>query len=137
MNITVIIGIVALVVGVVGVAMGYWLAYITKVRDLLNQKAQLKARCEDLNDLLDYYENKDKKNYKMERLDKFDIENLTDDWTFYSLSDFIEKVEHECFVDDIGKGKFIYIDKDGTMYLKENEYFCPSEIVNLIKDNKR
>lgn len=135
MNIIAII-IIGMLTLLIGIGMGYWFADFTKIRDLLNQKAQLKARCEQLETIVNDYKNKDKKNYKMERLDKFDIENLTDNWTFYSLSDFIEKVEHECFVDDIGYGKFIYIDKDGTMYLKENEYFYPSEIVNLIKDNK-
>lgn len=56
-----IIGISALFVGV---AMGYWFAHFTKVIDLTNQKAQLKARCEALQELVDYYEGKGKEGPK-------------------------------------------------------------------------
>ena len=53
--ITTIIGILALFIGV---GMGYLFADFTKIRDLLNQKAQLKGRCEQLEALVDYYEHK-------------------------------------------------------------------------------
>lgn len=76
----------------------------------------------------------------MRRLDELDIEDLTDDWIFFSLSNFISDVEHGCFMDYDGYGEFIYIDKNGIMYTKENECFCPSEIVKIInfvyKNNK-
>ena len=55
---TTIIGISAFLIGI---GMGYWFADFTKIRDLVNQKAQLKAKCEALKTLVDYYENKDKK----------------------------------------------------------------------------
>lgn len=57
----IIIGILALIVGV---AMGYWLADIIRIRDLREQNAQLKARCEHLEDVIDYYENKDEQDMK-------------------------------------------------------------------------
>ena len=57
--ITIIIGISALLAGL---GMGYWFADFTKIRDLLIREAQLKAKCEKLKALVDYYENKDKEN---------------------------------------------------------------------------
>lgn len=41
---------------IVGIAMGYWLADIIRIRDLKNQNAELKAR---IIDLIEYYENKE------------------------------------------------------------------------------
>lgn len=52
-----IIGIFALLVGI---ALGYWFADFTKIRDLIYQKSQLKAKVERLEDLVAYLENKEK-----------------------------------------------------------------------------
>lgn len=54
-----IVGIFALLIGI---GMGYWFADFTKIRDLIYQKSLLKGKCERLEALVEYYENKDKEN---------------------------------------------------------------------------
>lgn len=68
------------------------------------------------------------------KLRKYDIENLTDDWCFMSLTDFIDDVEKDCLLDCDGYGEFIYIDKEGVMYTKDNEYIYPSAIKDTIRE---
>ena len=68
------------------------------------------------------------------KLRKYDIENLTDDWCFMSLTDFIDDVEKDCLLDYDGDGEFIYIDKEGVMYTKDNEYIHPSVIEDIIRE---
>ena len=68
------------------------------------------------------------------KLRKYDIENLTDDWCFMSLIDFIDDVEKDCLLDCDGDGEFIYIDKEGVMYTKDNEYIRPSVIKDIIRE---
>lgn len=53
----VIVSILALLIGVV---MGYWLAWIISISDLMNAKAQLKARVDALEELIEHYEGKNK-----------------------------------------------------------------------------
>lgn len=53
----IIIGISALLIGI---GIGYWFACYTEIIDLKNQRAQLKGRCDMLEDLVTYYESKDK-----------------------------------------------------------------------------
>lgn len=64
--------------------------------------------------------------------DSYYIKKLTDDWNFMSLINFYRNVDEEYFIDFDGYGEFIYIDKNGTMYLKEDEHIYPSDIQNLI-----
>lgn len=68
------------------------------------------------------------------KLRKYNIENLTDDWCFMSLTDFIDDVEKDCLLDCDGYGEFIYIDKEGVMYTKDNEYIYPSAIKDTIRE---
>ena len=68
------------------------------------------------------------------KLRKYNIENLTDDWCFMSLTDFIDDVEKDCLLDCDGYGEFIYIDKEGVMYTKDNEYIRPSVIKDTIRE---
>ena len=68
------------------------------------------------------------------KLRKYDIENLTDDWCFMSLPDFIDDVEKDCLLDCDGYGEFIYIDKEWVMYTKDNEYIYPSAIKDVIRE---
>lgn len=68
------------------------------------------------------------------KLRKYDIENLTDDWCFMSLTDFIDDVEKGCLLNCDGYGEFIYIDKEGVMYTKDNEYIYPSAIKDTIRE---
>lgn len=68
------------------------------------------------------------------KLRKYNIENLTDDWCFMSLTDFIDDVEKDCLLDCDGYGEFIYIDKEGVMYTKDNEDIYPSAIKDTIRE---
>lgn len=42
----------------IGISLGYWFADLTKISKLQNQNAQLKARVDRLQTLVDYYEGK-------------------------------------------------------------------------------
>lgn len=55
-----VIVIVSLLALFIGVAMGYWLAWIICISDLMNAKAQLKARVDALEELVEYYEGKNR-----------------------------------------------------------------------------
>lgn len=71
---------------------------------------------------------------KFNKLRSYNIENLTNDWIFMSLTRFSDNVEKECLLDYDGYGEFIYIDKDGIMYTKEDECIHPSDIHDLISE---
>lgn len=55
-----VIVIVSLLALLIGVAMGYWLAWIISISDLMNAKAQLKARVDALEELIEHYEGKNR-----------------------------------------------------------------------------
>mgnify|MGYP006908840978 CR=1 FL=1 len=71
---------------------------------------------------------------KFNKLTDYHIGKLTDDWCFMSLINFFNHVEEGYLIDDDGYGEFIYIDKNGTMYLKEDDHIYPSDIQDLISE---
>jgi len=64
----------------------------------------------------------------------YNIEKLTDDWCFMSLTNFADDVETECLLDYDGNGEFIYIDSHGEMYTKTDEWIHPSDIHKVISE---
>ena len=70
-------------------------------------------------------------------LSEYDISNLTDDWVFTSLIDFIDNVQRGGIIDYDGFGEFIFVDKQGQLCLKESAHFYPTEIMATIKEIKR
>lgn len=70
-------------------------------------------------------------------LSEYDISNLTNDWVFTSLIDFIDNVQRGGLIDYDGFGEFIFVDKQGQLYLKESAHFYPSEIMSTIKEIKK
>ena len=57
---TVLIAIIGISALLIGIGIGYWFACYTEIIDLKSQRAQLKGRCEMLEDLVAYYESKNK-----------------------------------------------------------------------------
>lgn len=66
--------------------------------------------------------------------DSYYIKQLTDDWCFVSLTSFISRIKEGYLIDNDGYGELIYIDKNGTMYLKEDDHIYPSDIQDLISE---
>lgn len=66
-------------------------------------------------------------------LTPYNIENLTNDCCFMSLTNFADEVEKGHIVDYDGNGEFIYIDSHGKMYTT-NESVRPSAIHKVISE---
>ena len=67
-------------------------------------------------------------------LTKFEVSNLTDDWVFMSLTDFVDCVQSGGIIDYDGSGKLIFVDTQGKLYLKESTYIYPSDIRPILQD---